>query len=68
MAKAKPLEESLEQLDEILKKMEDRQLPLEEAFALYQEGVRLVKAASSSIDKVEKKLIEIQGGQEDAGL
>ena len=68
MAKAKPLEESLEQLDEILKKREDRQLPLEEAFALYQEGVRLVKAASSSIDKVEKKLIEIQGGQEDAGL
>ena len=66
MAKAKSLEESFDQLDELLLKMEDRDLPLEEAFRLYQEGVKLVKACSSSIDKVEKKLIEIQGEQDNA--
>lgn len=63
MAKAKSLEESFAQLDELLLKMEDRDLPLEEAFRLYQEGVKLVKTCSSSIDKVEKKLIEIRGEQ-----
>ena len=46
MAKAKSLEESFAQLDELLLKMEDRDLPLEEAFRLYQEGVKLVKTCS----------------------
>ena len=66
MAKGKTLEESLAQLDEILLEMEDSKLPLEEAFRLYQEGVKLIRSCASSIDRVEKKLIEIQGEEADA--
>ena len=50
------IEESLARLDEILKSMEDDSTGLEETFRLYEEGLKLVRNASSSIDRVEKKL------------
>ena len=43
MAKAKSLETAFEELDALAAKMEDRDLPLEEAFKLYQEGVKLLQ-------------------------
>lgn len=56
-ARKKPsIEENFKKLDEILLKMEDEDCPLEEAFKLYTEGIKLVKACSDSIDMVEKKL------------
>lgn len=55
MAKAKSLETAFEELDALAAKMEDRDLPLEEAFKLYQEGVKLLKYCNGAIDKVEKK-------------
>lgn len=67
MAENKSLESAFEELDSIIEKMEDRNLPLEEAFRLYQQGVELIKYCSSSIDMVEKKLIEIQGAAENGG-
>ena len=56
MAKAKSLETAFEELDALAAKMEDRDLPLEEAFKLYQEGVKLLKYCNGAIDKVEKRL------------
>jgi len=38
------LEESFEKLDSLLERMEDRELPLEEAFSLYQQGLELMKS------------------------
>lgn len=63
MEKAQSLETAFEALDALVSKMEDRDLPLEEAFKLYQEGVSLLKYCNSTIDKVEKKIIEIQGNE-----
>ena len=40
-------------------------LPLEEAFKLYQEGVKLLKYCNGAIDKVEKKIIEIHGNEDE---
>ncbi len=51
------LEESFARLDEILERMEDREIPLEEAFALYQRGVALMKKCNEKIDTVEKKIL-----------
>jgi len=45
------------QLQEVLEKLEDDSLGLEEAFLLYQEGTKLLKACNAAVDKVEKKLI-----------
>ena len=37
------LEESFAKLDEMLERLEDRELPLEESFRLYQQGMELLK-------------------------
>jgi exodeoxyribonuclease VII small subunit len=65
MAKSKSLETAFEELDALIAKMEDKDLPLEDAFKSYQEGVKLLQYCSSAIDKVEKKIIEIHGADAD---
>ena len=47
------LEEAFEQLDELIEKMEESDLPLEESFALYKKGVSLVETCNKKIEKVE---------------
>ena len=55
------LEESFEKLEEMLEKLEDRELPLEESFQLYQKGMELLKACNEKIDLVEKKILVMNG-------
>lgn len=59
------LEESFAKLEEMLEKLEDRELPLEESFQLYQKGMELLKACNEKIDLVEKKILVMNG---DGGL
>lgn len=61
MAKSKSLETAFEELDELVARLEDKDLPLEDAFKLYQDGLKLLKYCNSAIDRVEKKVIEIHG-------
>ena len=51
------LEESFDKLNQIMEALEKPDVSLEDSFALYQEGVKLLKACNDSIDKVEKELI-----------
>jgi len=51
------LEEAFEKLDRIIEELEKPDISLEDSFALYQEGMKLLKACNDSIDKVEKELI-----------
>lgn len=61
MAKeTKTLEKSMEQLQEILAKLEDEEIGLEASFQLYQEGMKLLKSCNAAVDKVEKKLIILE--------
>jgi len=53
------LEESFARLDELAARLEERDIPLEEAFSLYREGMELLKSCSGKIDMVEKKMLEI---------
>ena len=39
----------------------NRELTLEEAFAVYQKGMELLKYCNESIDKVEKKVLVLNG-------
>ncbi|MCC8103479.1 MAG: exodeoxyribonuclease VII small subunit [Clostridiales bacterium] len=55
------LEESFEQLDSLLERMEDRELPLGEAFSLYQQGLELMKNCNEKIDTVEKQILVLNG-------
>lgn len=53
------LEESFQRLDVLIAKLEDREIPLEESFAVYKEGMDLLKSSREKIDTVEKKMLQI---------
>ncbi|NLM52549.1 MAG: exodeoxyribonuclease VII small subunit [Firmicutes bacterium] len=49
-------EESLAKLEAVLEKLERNDCPLEEAFALFQEGMALVQFGRRKLDEVEQKV------------
>ena len=62
------LEESFDKIDEIMEKLQDDNIPLEESFDLYKEGMDMLKYCREVIDDVEKKVImlsENDGNNED---
>ena len=64
MAKKVSLEESFEQLEPIIEQMKTGDMTLEDSFKKYEEGMKLIKNCSNSIDRVEKKLIVLENGEE----
>ncbi len=62
MAEKHPtLEESFELLEQIVNKMEQEDISLEDSFALYNDGMKVLKNCNDSIDTVEKKLMLLNG-------
>ncbi len=61
------INESFEYLDSLLEKLREEDLPLEESFALYEQGMKVVKKCSEKIDAVEKrvKVIDADGNVND---
>lgn len=59
-------EEALSKLEEIVKKLEKGELPLEESLAAFEEGIRLSRICSKQLDEAERKieiLIKGEDGQ-----
>lgn len=59
MAKAKKepgFEDSLQRLEEIVERLEDDDLELEQSLALFEEGVKLAAACNQRLDEAEKKV------------
>ena len=54
------IEQAFSRIDEITKALEDPQTSLEDSFALYQEGSRLLQAANQKIDMVQKQVQILQ--------
>lgn len=54
------LEETFDSIDDILNKMSNDDMPLEESFALYKDGMELIGHCSGIIDEVEKQIIILQ--------
>ena len=53
------LEEAFGTIEELLEKLGSREVSLEESFALYQEGMHLLKKSNEKIDRVEKQMLLI---------
>lgn len=53
----KTLEDAFDELEEIIEKMNDREVSLDESFSLYTEGTRLLKYCNEQLDAVEKKML-----------
>lgn len=59
-------EASIHRLDEIVRKMESGDLPLEEALGLFEEGTSLVKLSSKLLDEAELKVAKLMKGADGA--
>ena len=51
------LEENFEKLEELVKLLSDDELPLEQAFMAYSQGMEVLKQCNEQIDRVEKKVM-----------
>lgn len=59
-AKKTTLEQDLDKLDELVKKMDDSNISLEESFSIYEEGMKVLKCANEKLDELEKKVKVLQ--------
>lgn len=57
--KERTLEEIFSELDVLAAKMENRETSLEDSFLLYRQGMELLKLCNDKLDRVEKKMLEM---------
>lgn len=55
------VEETFEELELLLDKLEDEDSSLEASFGYFERGMKLVKSCSAQIDRVEKQLLILSG-------
>ncbi len=53
------IEENFARLEEAIGRLENGDTSLEEAFAAYSEGMKLVKTCNDQIDRVEKQVLKL---------
>ena len=53
---AKTFEQNMERLDEIVRKLEDGGLPLDQGMKLFEEGAKLTIQLNKQLDAVEQKV------------
>ncbi|MHA4907444.1 exodeoxyribonuclease VII small subunit [Streptococcus constellatus] len=59
MSKEKKFEENLADLEVIVQKLENGDVPLEEAISEFQKGMQLSKELQATLDKAEKTLVKV---------
>ena len=55
-------EKAISRLEEIVKQMEQGNLPLEKALQLFEEGTSLVKTCAQKLDEAELKVVKLMKG------
>ncbi len=56
MAKTKTFEESITELEEIVKTLEDGEAPLDDAVALFEKGMKLSAKCHEQLEKATQKI------------
>ncbi len=57
----KKFEERLERLEELAQKIKESDLPLEDAFAVFEEGIKLSKGLERDLEKMQGKVEALLG-------
>ncbi|MFO7914446.1 MAG: exodeoxyribonuclease VII small subunit [Candidatus Krumholzibacteriales bacterium] len=66
MSKEAPdFESSMKRLEEIVSRLENDNVPLEESIALYEEGVKIGRKCREIMDNADRKIRELSGEQKD---
>lgn len=63
---SKTFEQSITRLEEIVRRMERGEVPLEEALALFEEGTGLVASCTKQLDEAEMKIVRLSKGADGA--
>lgn len=53
------LENMFEQIEELIEELEDKEIPIEDAFAKYESGMKLLEKCNDRIDIIEKKVMKL---------
>ena len=61
-------EQAMGRLEEIVRRLEQGDAPLEESLALFEEGTRLVKQCSAQLDKAEQKVSKLLAGPDGSAV
>ncbi|KGP91914.1 exodeoxyribonuclease VII small subunit [Pontibacillus chungwhensis BH030062] len=56
-------EEAMKQLEQIVEKLEEGDVPLEQAITYYQDGMKLSKVCNDKLNNVEKQMQQIMNDQ-----
>ncbi len=59
----KTFDTRLADLETLVRRMEEGNLPLEETLKLYEQGVRLHRALAQELDGAEKRMLELTDGE-----
>ena len=55
------LEENFARLEELIGQLDQDDIPLEEAFKAYSQGMAVLKQCNDQIDRVEKQVLKLNG-------
>lgn len=61
-AKKLSFEESVARLDDIVKHLENGDMPLTESLSMFEEGTKLISACSKMLDEAEQKVVKLKKG------
>ena len=56
METKKTIEQNFEEIENIIKEMQEEDVTLDKSFELYNNGINLVRDCSAQIDKIEKQI------------
>jgi len=62
----KKIEERLARLEDLADRIREPDLPLEDAMAFFEEGMKLSKSVQKDLDKIQGKIEMLLGGDESA--
>lgn len=54
------IEDTFDELEAVIEKMEKPETGLEETFELYKQGLDMIRKCNDSISSIEKKIIELE--------
>lgn len=57
-------EEAMQQLEEIVRRLEKGDVPLEESLALFEKGSGLISRCSKLLDEAEQKVVRLKKGSD----
>lgn len=64
MAEKFQIEKSLKKIQEIIDSLKNDETPLNDAFVLYEQGMKEVKRCNNEIEKIEKQIIVLSSEEE----